>query len=226
MKITLIILGAITALCVTVIAFIHIVGGNISETGKKEAQWIIHDMWQPPYYNTKKGGLSDVDKNFIQSLMFDSSKSNSLASRISSTQCTEPSPDCYLKSLSKANLLIDGKKLVDGINIATETSLNYKNSTNCPIAYDLTVLKFKIATLSFKKRPEARKTADHLVATIKKHGGLTEDLRTPSCNALAATKPELFHVYVMFVTILLKYGDSNAMKASAYITSRADDSLI
>lgn len=37
--------------------------------------------------------------------------------------------------------------------------------------------------------------------------------------------PGIFHFYVMLVAHLLKYGDSNANKAAAYINARTDDSL-
>jgi hypothetical protein len=226
MKKASIILGIIVLLGLAVVFFIQKVGGDLSKKGKEEAKWLIHDMWQATYYKTKKGNLSAPEVQYINSLMFNSRKSSTLASEISSVQCNETSPDCYLNSLARANLLIDDKKLSEGIEIATETSKTYQSSIACPIAYDLSVLKYKVITLSYKNRSEARKTADKLVSTIRQYGGLTQDLRTPSCNALADKKPEFFSFYVMLVAHLLKYGDDNSQKAAAYINARADDSLI
>lgn len=188
---------------------------NNSFAADLDAKWLTKDMWKADYINISSSNIDRDEAAFLESTKPGSGKNLELLNYISDNRCIKPTMRCYVLQSAAASAIIDMGKLEGGIKGAVNAYKPAAKAGACPIIYESTVLRYKLATL--ESSADSVETAKDLIARIQSHGGLTQDMRTETCNELAKEKPQLFQNYVALVSRLLAKGDSDMQKLGSSI---------
>lgn len=201
---------------------IYIYGNSVIATGKAESAWIAEEMWGAGYFRASSEVLRDYELINLRSLEEGSSENSEIIGYTLDNHCLEGSERCYLINMAMANLLIDGREYDSALKAAFVAAESVKDKGVCLIAFEATILKYKISKIRSKNLLSARRSATDIVEKIKRNGGQVRNLRTKECDLLSQRAPQFFSSYVMQVAELMSYASGDYPKAAAYIDSVAE----
>lgn len=157
--------------------------------------------WQVDMAST--GVPSPHEQALIDSLANGSSRNETLLAAIHPRLCWDSSMDCYLTMLAASNLLLHSGDLDSGLRGALQAHEKVRGDTLCPIAFEATLLHYKLNSLTTPTDRSPRARARALVRNITRKGGLSEDLRRSACTEALKSNPSLLQAYErQFVDLL------------------------
>ena len=199
-----------------------IYGNSVIKVGEYESRWIRSNMWKSEYFNGKSVEVVDYDVFNLLSLHDGASKNQKIITYVVRNKCSDASERCYVTMTSGANLLIDSGDYDLGLRGVVEAYDRVRKSGVCPIVFELAILRYKIKSISSERLSLARNSSRELLDKIKA-GGVVENLKTESCDALSRRKAGFFHEYVVLVSQLMGIAGGDFAKSGAYINSIIDE---
>ncbi len=192
------------------------VGGSL---GERESKWIIKDMWGLVDFDSQQDETEEYQRINLSSLRNGSSKNQELITYVVRNGCQDGSERCYFIMMSASNLLIDGGEYDSGLRGMVEAMNRVDSKNICPIAYELSILNYKIKTLISDEPGSMRSRARVIINKIKRDGGLVTSLRTKSCIDLSKKSPEYFHAYTLLIAQVMGLAGGDFAKVGDYIRS-------
>lgn len=151
--------------------------------------------------------LREYGDFFIRSLNPGSSNDQDNFDFFGRNKCKDRSVKCYLLLNSLGNLLIDQGDLENGLKSAIYGYELIHESSYCPVAYEIVVVNYKIEKIKAYSFFQTSKRARLLLDKIKNFGGVSNDLRTESCEALKVNFPFYFDKYSELVDVLYELAE-------------------
>lgn len=183
--------------------------------GKKEASWILSDMWGE-YFGLRSTNLQDFEEKYLESLSYGAGKNQSLINFVVGNKCYDSTWRCAVIMTSASNLMLDAD--VDRVGLRGAVEAYERVRGQCSVMYESSVLLYHIKHLS----DGGMAKANTLLRKIRKNGGIMSDMRTPECKRLASERPEYFASYALLVAKVMAISGGRNAYVAAYIQSLKD----
>jgi|GEM_PF-2974506 len=138
---------------------------------------------------------NEYDDFFIRSLKPGASNDPRNLNYFGENKCKEREVKCYLILSGAGNLLLDQGDEENGLKYAIYGYELIHDSDYCPIAYEIVVINHKLKKLNKTPTSEASSKAQSILYKINHSGGLSNNLKTNSCESLKLASPIYFEIY-------------------------------
>jgi len=138
---------------------------------------------------------NEYDDFFIRSLKPGASNDPRNLNYFGENKCKEREVKCYLILSGAGNLLLDQGDEENGLKYAIYGYELIHDSDYCPIAYEIVVINHKLKKLNKIPTSEASSKAQSILYKINHSGGLSNNLKTNSCESLKVASPIYFEIY-------------------------------
>lgn len=136
--------------------------------------------------------LNEDEVFFFKSLKPGAGKEQENLAHYMNNKCKERTAKCYLLLCAAGNLMLDQGDQENGLRAAIYGYELIHDSQQCPIAFEIVALNYKMRELSSLQAEKAKKNARSVLQNLSANGGLASDLRTKECSALSKKTPRYF----------------------------------